>query len=179
MKNKYNIDKEKVIIYIYRRNGEIFETYVDVKDFEKIKDMNLSWNTKFFRGVNNYYVVSTQYLGMINNKPKYKSLLLHRLIMDAKKGDIVDHKNHNTLDNRKSNLRITKQNQNTKNRKSKNINNTSGYRNVSKVGKWWHVQLQINGKNIILKKFPLDKLNEAGKYAELMRAKYYGKFAGN
>lgn len=44
MKNKYNIDKEKVIIYIYRRNGEIFETYVDVKDFAKIKDMNLSWN---------------------------------------------------------------------------------------------------------------------------------------
>lgn len=179
MKNKYEIDEEKVTIFIHRRNGDTFKTYVDLKDFEKIKNMNLSWNTKFFRGVNSYYVIATQYLGMINNKPKYKSILLHRLIMNAKKGDIIDHKNHNTLDNRRENLRITKQNQNTKHRKGKNKNNSSGYRNVSKVGNWWYVQLQIDGKNTVLKRFPLNQLDNAGEYAELMRNKYYGKFAGN
>lgn len=36
---------------------------------------------------------------------------LHRLIMGAKKGEVVDHKNHDILDNRRCNLRLcTKQN---------------------------------------------------------------------
>lgn len=42
----------------------------------------------------------------------------------------------------------------------------------------WIVQLQINGKNSVLGKFPLDKIEEAGKFAEEMRKKYYGEFAG-
>ena len=43
----------------------------------------------------------------------------------------------------------------------------------------WVVQLQINKKNTVLGKFPKDQLEEAGKFAEQMRQKYYGKFAGN
>lgn len=43
---------------------------------------------------------------------------LHRLIMEAPKGKVVDHLNHNTLDCRKKNLRIVSQTENCQNVKS-------------------------------------------------------------
>lgn len=36
---------------------------------------------------------------------KQKTVLMHRLIIDAKPGNVVDHKNHDGLDNRRDNLR--------------------------------------------------------------------------
>jgi hypothetical protein len=41
------------------------------------------------------------------------------------------------------------------------------------------VQLQIDGKNTCLKRFKENELEEAGKFAEEMRNKYYGEYAGN
>lgn len=43
---------------------------------------------------------------------------LHRLIMNAPKGMVVDHRNHNTLDCRKKNLRVVSQIENCRNTKS-------------------------------------------------------------
>ena len=93
-------------------------------------------------------------------------------------GKDVDHINNNTLDNRKCNLRISEHKHNTRNRHGKNSNNKSGFRNVSWDGYRWIVQLQINGKNTILGKFPYEQLEEAGTFAEQMRQKYYGEYAG-
>ena len=90
----------------------------------------------------------------------------------------VDHKNYDTLDNRKDNLRVTIQDKNLKNRSGKNSNNTSGYRNVSLRNNKWVVQIQIDGVNTVLKRFPKDNLDDAGVFAEEMRLKYYGEFAG-
>ena len=70
---------------------------------------------------------------------------------------------------------------NSRNRKSRNKNNKSGYRNVcwDKRENVWLVQLQIDGKCKRVGKFPKDQLEEAGKFAEEMRKKYYGEFAGS
>lgn len=43
----------------------------------------------------------------------WRSLSLHRFIMGATEGQTVHHKNHNPLDNRKCNLKICTQEQNT------------------------------------------------------------------
>lgn len=97
--------------------------------------------------------------------------------MDAKENEYVDHREpKKTLDNRRSNLRVTTNSKNNRNRKGMNINNKSGYRNVSWRDNGWVVQLQINGKNTVLDKF--DDVDEAGAYAEKMRKKYYKEFAG-
>ena len=75
-------------------------------------------------------------------------------------------------------MRIVENESYTQNRKGKNKNNKSGYRNVSKSGNTWIVQLQVDGKNTILGRFSLEQLDEAGKFAEEMRQKYYGEYAG-
>lgn len=51
-------------------------------------------------------------VGYINKK----RVLFHREIMGAKDGFVVDHINHNRLDNRKSNLRVCTNQENTRNR---------------------------------------------------------------
>lgn len=72
-------------------------------------------------------------------------MLMHRLIMNAPKDMVVDHKNHNTLDNRKGNLRVCTRSQNRGN-SLRPKNNKSGYRGVyrHKSGRW-HAILDNNG----------------------------------
>ncbi|MGA2915256.1 MAG: HNH endonuclease [Sedimentisphaerales bacterium] len=57
-------------------------------------------------------------------KKPVKIIALSRYIMNAKEGEIVDHRNRHPLDNRKENLRIATVRQNALNRKCKN---NSGY----------------------------------------------------
>lgn len=73
--------------------------------------------------------------------------LLHRYIMNAKKGDVIDHINHNTLDTRKTNLRICDMSKNGQNRKL-NANNSSGYKGVTWIEKEdrWMAYLMIDQK---------------------------------
>lgn len=91
---------------------------------------------------------------------------------------VVDHINHNTLDNRKENMRITYIANNNRNKNGRNKNNKSGYRNVfwdSSKSKW-SVHLCKDYHNIHVGDY--DDVDEAGKAAEEARQKYYGEFAG-
>lgn len=65
------------------------------------------------------------------------SLLLHRLVMKAPAGVLVDHINRDGLDNRRVNLRLCNQSQNKANRPAPR-NNTSGYKGVhaTRSGRW-------------------------------------------
>jgi hypothetical protein len=81
-------------------------------------------------------------------KPK-KNILMHRLIMNCRKGLEVDHIYHNTLDNRKQNLRITTRIQNHQNTIIHKINK-SGYKGVTKhkhSGKW-ESRIKYQGKKL-------------------------------
>lgn len=60
------------------------------------------------------------------------SNLLHRMLLNAKSGEFVDHKDHNGLNNRRTNLRACTQTQNNGNARLSRAN-TSGYRGV-----YWH-----------------------------------------
>lgn len=63
---------------------------------------------------------------------------MHRLIMNPPQGMIVDHKNMNTLDNRRANLRICNKAQNAANSRLRSTN-TSGYKGAywdKRLGKW-------------------------------------------
>lgn len=176
MKNRYVIEDDVVRIFLNRRYGKSdLETLIDLEDFDKINAFD-GFFCAFLTRENGKYYAS---INMKNGKKKY-ILRLHRIILNLGKFfPHVDHINDNSLDNRKSNLRITDNKSNLKNRYDANSNNTSGYRNVSwnKVLNKWVIQLQIEGKNHIFKE-KFDDVNEANLFAIEMRKKYYGEFQG-
>lgn len=76
-----------------------------------------------------------------------KWLRMHRLIVNTPTGMSTDHINGNGLDNRRSNLRICTQQQNTLNSVKKK-NNSSGYKNIwwDKSRMKWCVQIMHKGR---------------------------------
>lgn len=178
--NDYKIDGEYTIIYLRGKHSKLHPTtIIDTKNLEKLIKLNISWNVHLEVNKKFYYVLGTQYLGMDKNgKSINKSHCSHRFISGETDSKIkIDHIDNNTFNNTEKNFRKTTQKLNLTNRRSKNSNNKSGHRNVSFILGFYRVQLQINEKN---KLFPekFTDVNEAGKFAEAMRIKYYGEYAG-
>jgi AP2 domain/HNH endonuclease len=110
---------------------------------------------------------------------KTGSIFLHRFIMGIEKGDprFVDHKNMNTLDNRKENLRICTKTQNQGNIR-KYRNNTSGFKGVTrnlKSGRPWAAQIAVNHKHYGLGCYNTPE--EAHQAYCVAAKKYFGEFA--
>ena len=100
-------------------------------------------------------------------------IVMHRIIMNAPKGMMVDHINHNKLDNRKENLRVCTNSENQRNRGIP-LNNSSGYKGVSKMNKKWMAQLHVGNKTIYLGVFPTPEL--ASQAYEDKCKEVYGEF---
>lgn len=178
VKNKYVIEGNIVRITLNRRDGNDLETIIDLEDLERVLNFKYSWCAAFLIEPKDYYAHSTVYKGLVNGVPKNTTIGLQCFILglEGKDGFYVDHINHNSLDNRKENLRVTTMTNNTRHRGSINSNNTSGYRNISLINKKYTVQLQVDGKNKILGRF--ENIDDAIVCAEEMRNKYYGEFSG-
>lgn len=112
------------------------------------------------------------YLAATYNK---KHTVLHRLIMNAPKGYVTDHINGDKLDNRRENLRICTQHQNTMNNKVSK-NNKLGVKGVSLTlfGKY-RARIMFNGVEIRLGHY--ETLEEATKARKQAECKYFGEYA--
>lgn len=107
------------------------------------------------------YVRRCEHVYIDKNKYSTRVIYLHRHLMNAIKGQVVDHINGNPLDNRKENLRIVTQQINTRNKRSSK-GSTSKYVGVyyHKQNKRWAIQIRIDGKVI---SFPTYKTEEEAK----------------
>jgi hypothetical protein len=103
-----------------------------------------------------------------------KLISLHRFIMQAQKGQIIDHINGDLLDNRKCNLRFCTTLQNRFNRGPQK-NNKTGFKGVfvRKNGSCFAVIKHM--KVMWLGKFP--NIIEAAKAYDDAALKYFGEFA--
>lgn len=142
---------------------------VDNEDFEylnqwkwyysKHKDRKTGYATKSFR-----------------KEGKANTLSMHRLLLNASKEQMVDHINHNGLDNRKHNIRLCTPHESACNRE-KQINNSSGVKGVDYFDrlKKWRVRIQSNNKQFHIGVYPTKEMalltyNEAA-------LKHHGSFA--
>lgn len=156
------------VIFLDRKDGTRLETLIDTADLPKLQEINCKWCA--FIANDDIYVCAQVRLG----KRKYDFKLLHRFLMNAEKGYEVDHRNHNTLDNRRSsNLRLTTHNQNQQNRMPDgNLGSKSKYRGVGwdEKNQKWRAYYCVNGKTKFLGRFESEE--EAAKVAAEARKKY-------
>lgn len=129
------IDGDKA--YIPLTKG--FEAVIDVKDLEKVEGFN--WHAHVTP--NGIYA-----------RKFAKDSLLHRIIVGAKKGQMVDHRDGNGLNNTRENLRTATHAQNMQNRKI-HTNNNSGIKGVywEPERNKWVAQIGYEGKQRKLGRF--------------------------
>ncbi len=109
---------------------------VDDEDYEELN--KYKWYA--YKSKDTYYARRTEY-------PSGKTILMHRVVTNAPKDLVVDHKNGDGLDNRKLNVRICTLSENARNSK-RSSNNKSGYKCVywHKQHRKWVAHLRIDGK---------------------------------
>lgn len=178
--NNYIINKNNntVKLELRRKEGNNFWATIDLDDLEYV--MEWTWYARYNWSNQKYYVTHTVYDPDTQQASQTMDLQYYLMNTNKDPNIRVDHISHDTLDNRRNNLRTSTNDENTKHRKGKNTNNKTGYRNVAyikshKSRPYW-VQIMIDGKNTVMGKFA--DVDEAGAFAEEMREKYYGKFAG-
>ena len=106
-----------------------------------------------------------------------RTVYMHRWIMNAPKGMVVDHINHNGLDNRKENLRFATNAENSRYaRKTKNkfSSNYKGVHYIKKV-KRWRAMITFEGKTIYVGQYK-DEISAAKAYDRAAK-KYFVEFA--
>jgi len=138
---------------------------VDAEDYDRLA--KYKWHCR--RSKNKFYAYRTE-------RKTRKTIGMHREILGAPPGLLVDHIDGNGLNNRKSNLRLCTYSQNTYNRRP-NRNSISKYKGVTyhKRNKKWEAKIILNGKFIYLGGFD-DEIEAALAY-DRKAAELFGEFA--
>ena len=134
-------------------------TLVDNRDYERLSKYRWCLDNKY-----------------VHRRRRGKICWMHYEVLRPPEGKMTDHRSRNTLDNRRSNLRIANKSQNTHNSRLRKLN-TSGYRGVSfhSQRKKWRATIMKDGRDIHLGLF-LNPI-EAAKTYDREAVRLYGKFA--
>lgn len=143
------IERKSYTIFILKHKNKTYEMKIDTEDL------------KMFTKHKFYFQPSSN--GYATYQMKYKRQYVHRIILNAPAHLQVDHINHDTLDNRKENLRLVSNKQNNENRKGCYSTSKSGIRGVcwaKREGKW-RAAITHNSKSIHVGFF--EKIEDAEK----------------
>lgn len=155
-KNRYEVnqDNEKET-FMYDCNNN--RTIIDTEDVEKTRAL-------YWRKTQNGY--------WVHQDRKNGAILLHRYLMNAPQNMLVDHKFHNTEDNRKNMLRVCSEQQNQINRKPKKrkVQYPVG---IYKVGKKYKATLRLKQINLME---TFEKLEDAVAKRKEWERKYLGEY---
>ena len=145
---------------------------IDDKDFLLVS--KYKWCASYSKLTKTYYALSNRK----TKAGKFKTIKMHRIIMAAKSGFFVDHINHDTLDNRRNNLRIVNKHQNAMNRKGHD-DSLSKYKGVTfnknKYIQKWQASIMKNYKKIHLGYFTNQR--DAAMAYDLAARKHFKHYA--
>jgi hypothetical protein len=145
---------------------------VDATDYEWLAPYK--WHSKWCERSQSFYAARTEGWGKNQRTIRMNRQILGLESSDKRKGD---HWNHDTLDNRRANLRICSHQQNCCNKLAYK-NNKSGYKGVSrkkgKIQNPWRAQIKVNQKTIQIGYYPTPEL--AHEAYEVASIKFHGEF---
>lgn len=149
---------------------------VDVADLPLVADIAWSAVPGCAGGRSTFYAVHSERSGLTPSGTL--NTRMHRLILGLVRGDgiLVDHRNLNGLDNRRSNLRICTRQQNQWN-KTMLSTNRSGFKGVyfHRISGRWSARIQMDGRSAYLGLFDTPE-DAAAAYNEAA-CRLHGEFA--
>jgi hypothetical protein len=155
------------VIEIPLKNGHI--VLIDAEDAERVLAFKWTAYKIYNRKREMFYARRTIQLP----NGKQKTILLHRFILDAPEGLVVDHKNGNSLDNRRENLRLATVSQNAMNRQR--IRNVTGFHGVRSNDVTFKAQISVQG--IIFHSTNFEKAEDAARAYDVIAKLLHGEFA--
>jgi hypothetical protein len=143
---------------------------VDAADFEWLSKFN--WCAYRRRNRQGFYAMRTSYDGRIKT-----DIWMHREILKCPTDKQCDHRNRDSLDNRRANLREATYAENARNHGAWQ-SNKSGRKGVTwhANNRKWHARIGHEYSVISLGYFPT--IEEAGNAYDEAAKKYHGEFAG-
>jgi hypothetical protein len=145
------------------------KTIVDDEDFRGLTAHR--WKAHRQTADGSFYATSNKWDYSIQG---YRFIQMHRVLMDAQPGQVVDHINGNTLDNRRSNLRLATVQENACNKKVR-ADNKTGFKGVIRKGRGYQAMIMVNKKQTHLGSYDTaEKAYEA--YCSAAK-KLHGEFA--
>jgi hypothetical protein len=144
---------------------------VDDADYEVL--IQWKWQAVWRPGTRSFYAKRRIELPRTDRRRSY-TMYMARQIMGNPPGKDVDHRNHDTLDNRRLNLRVATHQENLLNKRPY-FRNMSGYKGVCAARNRWRAEICLNGHRRRLGHFDTPELAHAA-YVRAAR-KYHGEFA--
>ena len=166
--NEYRIEGDTAFIKLERRDGSSLETMISVSDLDRVINSGLRWSASWHKDTQSFRAHS---ITKVNGRRT--TIQLSRFILGTPAHLEADHINHNTLDNRRENLRSVTRSQNEQNAHGARKDSSTGVRGVfwDKRRRNYRARIWLNGKGIHIGCFAT--LAEAEAAVRKAREKYF------
>lgn len=149
---------------------------VDEADYERLSEHK--WHARWNAFTRSFYAFRSVTVHLPDGRRVKRSIAMHRELLGLDVGDKrqVDHRDHDTLNNTRNNLRVASRSENQHNTR-RHADGSSGFKGVHwhTARKSWIARIYVNGSEQHLGVF--DSAEDAARAYDAAAGKQHGEFA--